>query len=90
MIQKKRELKNYDFCYGMGCNWVDVKTGRMYHIQEYKEAVEKGERPKGIRVTDGVQELGYIGEYTLRELMKDDEPDPRYTAETPEEHRRSF
>lgn len=88
--RKKSQLKNYDFCYGMGCNWVDISTGNMYHIQEYREKHEKGEHPQGIRVTNGTQEKGYIGEYALRELMMDPEPDPRYLPETLEEHRRNF
>jgi len=81
-MRKKHELKNYDFCYGMGVNWVDMDRGKMYHIQEYKEAIEHGEIPKGIRVTkwdDPSQAtLEIVGEYTVRERMKDPEPDPRY------------
>ena len=79
--RKKHELRNYDFCYGMGVNWVDLNTGKMYHIQEYKEAIERGEKPEGIKVSytckpDDIIEV--VGEYTLRERMKDPEPDPRY------------
>ena len=81
-LRKKHELRNYDFCYGMGVNWVDMDRGKMYHIQEYKEAIEHGEIPKGIRVTkwdDPEQKtIEYVGEFTLRERMKDPEPDPRY------------
>lgn len=78
---KKKELKNYDFCFGGGFNWYDMQTGRMYHIQEYKEALEKGEHPKGIRVTVGGdinKTEEWVNEYILRERMKDPEPDPRY------------
>lgn len=81
-IRKKHEMRNYDLCYGMGTNWVDMTTGKMYHIQEYREAIEKGEHPKGIRVSmwdDPKQAcIEVVGEYTLRERMKDPEPDPRY------------
>lgn len=80
-IRKKHELKNYDFCYGMKANWVDMDTGKMYHIQEYREAIDRGEHPKGIRVTKWGNEnetLEYVGEYTVRERMKDPEPDPKY------------
>ena len=79
-IRRKHPMRNYDFCYGMGANWIDVDTGKMYHIQEYREAIERGEQPKGIRVTKGDSDevLEWVGEYTLRERMKDPEPDPRY------------
>ena len=80
-LRKKHELKNYDFCYGAGVNWYDMDRGRFYHIQEYKEAIEKGEHPKGIRVTtDGDPEhtVEWVNEYILKERMKDPEPDPRY------------
>lgn len=81
-LRKKHEMKNYDFCYGMGVNWVDMDTGKMYHIQEYREKIEKGEHPEGIRVSrwDDPNKtcIEVVGEYTLRERMKDPEPDPRY------------
>ena len=80
-LRKKHELKNYDFCYGMKANWVDMETGRMYHIQEYREAIDRGEIPKGIRVTqwgDPEKTLEWIDEYTLRQRMTDPEPDPKY------------
>lgn len=81
-MRKKHKIRNYDFCYGMGVNWVDMDKGKMYHIQEYREAIDKGEHPAGIRVSkwdDPEQKcIEIIGEYTLRELMKDPEPDPRY------------
>ena len=79
-LRKKHELKNYDFCYGMGVNWYDMASGKFYHIQEYREAIDKGEKPKGIRVTyPGKEEtLEIVDEYILRQRMKDPEPDPRY------------
>ena len=79
--RKKHELRNYDFCYGMGVNWYDVSKGVMYHIQEYKEAIEKGEKPKGIRVTmggDPARTIEWVDPYILKERMADPEPDPRY------------
>ena len=80
-LRKKREMKNFDFCYGMGVNWIDMDTGKMYHIQEYREAIDRGEKPEGIKVSswgkpDDILEV--VGEYTVRERMKDPEPDPRY------------
>ena len=91
-LRKKHELRNYDFCYGMACNYLDMKTGVLYHIQEYREKIDAGETPEGIRMTNAKQdkELGYIKDYVLRELMKDIEPDPRYMDETPEEHRKNW
>ena len=79
-IKKKHEMKNYDFCYGMGVNWYDLENSKFYHIQEYREAIERGDRPEGIRVSrsGGDDTLEVVGEYTLRERMKDKEPDPRY------------
>lgn len=79
--RKKHEMRNYDFCYGAGVNWYDMEKGQMYHIQEYKEALEKGERPKGIRVTIGgdIQKtVEWIDPVVCEERMKDPEPDPRY------------
>lgn len=81
MIRKKHEMRNYDFCYGLGVNWYDIAKGHMYHIQEYKEAVEKGEKPKGVRVSIGGDEsktIEWVDPYILRERMRDPEPDPRY------------
>ena len=79
-MRKKHEMKNFDFCYGMGVNYVDLDNGVMFHIQEYREAIDKGENPDGIRVTKFGSEdtIEIVGEYTLRERMKDKEPDPRY------------
>ena len=79
--RKKHELNNYDFCYGMKVNWVDMNTGKLYYIQEYAEAVERGEKPKGIKVaytndTDHILEV--LDPVVVRERMKDPEPDPRY------------
>ena len=79
--RKKHELRNYDFCFGGGYNWYDMSSGRMYHIQEYKEALEKGEKPKGIRVSIGGdinKTVEWLDPVICKERMKDPEPDPRY------------
>jgi len=79
-MHKKHELRNYDFCYGMGVNWIDLNNGKMYHIQKYREAIDRGEKPKGIEVTytnsDKVIEIA--DPEIVRERMKDPEPDPKY------------
>lgn len=80
-LRKKHELKNFDFCYGMKANWVDMDKGLMYHIQEYKEAIDRGEAPKGIRVTkwgNPADTIEWVDEFIVRERMKDQEPDPKY------------
>ena len=79
-MKKKHQLNNYDFCLGMKVNWVDLDRGKMYHIQEYAEAIARGEIPKGIKVTnvnsDDIIEI--LDPVVVRERMKDPEPDPRY------------
>lgn len=90
-IRKKHEMRNFDFCYGAAVNWYDMNDGNMYMIQEYREAIDRGEHPVGINIQDGRGNyIGTINEYALRVKMADPEPDPRYAPETPEEHRRSF
>lgn len=79
--RKKHEMRNYDFCYGAGVNFYDLTKGLMYHIQEYKEAMEKGQKPKGIRVTQGGdinKTIEWIDPVICKERMADPEPDPRY------------
>lgn len=79
--RKKHEMRNYDFCYGAGVNWYDMGRGLMYHIQEYKEAIEKGEKPKGIRVTQGgdiSKTVEWVDPIIISERMRDPDPDPRY------------
>ena len=79
--RKKHELNNYDFCLGAGVNFYDMTKGVMYHIQEYKEAMDKGERPKGIRVSHGgdiSKTIEWIDPVICKERMEDPEPDPRY------------
>ena len=79
--RKKHEMRNYDFCYGAGVNFYDMEKGQMYHIQEYREAIDRGEKPKGVRVTRGGdinQTIEWVDPYILSERMKDPEPDPRY------------
>ena len=100
--KKQKKVDNYKFAVGTGNNWVDLDKGVMYMIQEYKEALEKGERPKGIRVVSLTEtildedsyevpkDLGYVAPEKVEEMMKDPEPDPRYAAETPKEHRKNW
>lgn len=79
--RKKHEMKNYDFCYGMGVNWVDMDKGKIYYIQEYREAIDRGELPKGIKVayySDPEKIIEVVDPYVVKERMKDPEPDPRY------------
>ena len=96
-LRRKRKLNNFDFALGMGTNWIDMDHGLMYMIQEYKEKMDDptipaDKKPKKIRImkTDGETYIGEAEPEIIRERMKDPEPDPRYTAETPEEHRRSM
>ena len=80
-MRKKSELRNFDFCSGMGVNWVDMDSGRMYHIQEYKEAMDRGENPQKIRVTtysDPNTTIEWLDPMIVKERMEDPEPDPRY------------
>jgi len=79
--RKKHEMRDYDFCYGAGVNFYDLEKGVMYHIQEYKEAFESGQNPKGIRVTQGGDinnTIEWVDPVILKERMKDPDPDPRY------------
>lgn len=90
--KKKKKIENFSFAMGMGNNWIDLDKEIIYHIQEYKEAMARGEKPRGIRMTSlrTDEELGYADEYTIEQRMKDPVPDPRYEAETPKEHRRNW
>ena len=90
--KKKKKVDNYKFALGMGVNWADLDNGVLYHIQDYKEAIDRGEHPKGIKMTrlSNGAELGYADEYTVEKRMQDPAPDPRYAAETPAEHRRNW
>lgn len=79
--RKKHELRNYDFCAGMGVNWVDMDTGKFYHIQEYCEKMASGEHPEKIRVSpysDPNETLEWVDPMIVKERMQDPEPDPRY------------
>jgi len=79
--RKKHPMKNYDFCFGAGVNYYDMETGLMYHIQEYKEAIDKGEKPTKIRVSIGgdiSKTTAWLEPEIVAERMKDPEPDPRY------------
>lgn len=89
--RRKTKMVDFDFCFGSGLNWVDfMGDNTVYFIQEYKELIDKGERPVGIRyqTIDGVED--HISEAKLRAKMKDPEPDPKTAPETPEEHRKSW
>ena len=100
--KKQKNVDNFKFALGMGYNWVDLDKNILYYIEEYKEAIEKGEKPKGIRMgslteteigPDGKtrpKDLGYADPDKVAEQMKDPEPDSRYLPETPREHRRNW
>lgn len=81
-LRKKGKMNQFDFCYGGGYNWVDMENNTIYYIQEYREAMDRGEHPDGIAYgTWGDPQharTGTISEYALREKMKDPDPDPRY------------
>lgn len=97
IMRKKKPIDNFKMAVGMGTNWVDLDAGIIYHIQEYKEALDnpnisKEKKPTKIRMTrlsDG-KELGWTDEYEVSTKMKDPKPDPRYEPETPKEHRNSW
>ena len=82
---KYRKLDNFKFACGLGANWVDHDAGILYHIQEYRDAIEdpkipQDKKPTKIRMTrisDGT-EIGWADEYFVAMKMKDPEPDPRY------------
>lgn len=88
----KRKMSNFQFALGMGTNWVDTDTGRLYHIQEYKEKLDAGEKNLKIRVTDmdGVSNEKWELPEVAAEKMKDPEPDPKYAPETAAERRREM
>ena len=88
--RKKHSMKDFDFCYGSGLNWVDLIDNTVYFISEYKDAKEIGEKPSGIRYQTVDGEEGLISEIKLRDKMVDPEPDPRTAPETPAEHRRNW
>ena len=88
--RKKAALKDFDFCYGAGLNWVDLTDNTIYFIGEYKDAKETGGNPSGIRYQTVYGEEDYISEANLRAKMKDPPPDPKTAPETPEEHRKSW
>lgn len=82
---RKRKLDNFKMAVGLGSNWVDMDTGITYMIQEYVEAlhdpkISKDKKPTKIRMveTKTGKNIGYADEWTVREKMKDPEPDPRY------------
>ena len=85
VARKAKKLRNFEFAVGYGMNWADLDTGIMYHIQEYKEALDnpnipKEEKPTKIRMTklSNGEELGWVDALIVAQKMKDPEPDPRY------------
>ena len=88
----KKDMKNFEFALGLGMNWVDLSKGRLFHVQEYKEALDRGEHPAGIRVTNiaGDEELGVWSEIRCQDEMRDPDIDPKYAPETLKEHRESM
>lgn len=82
---KVRKQDNFRMAMSMHCNWADLDTGIMYHIQEYKEALDNpkisaDKKPTKIRMTrisDG-KELGWEDAYIVEQKMKDPPVDPRY------------
>ncbi len=82
---RRRSLENYKTAMGMMCNWADLDTGIMYHIQDYAEAMHDPKIPadkkptkiKMTRIKDGT-EIGWLEPELVAEKMKDPEPDPRY------------
>ena len=80
MPRRKRPMNNYDWCFGQGANWYDLNTGKTYMLQEYKEAIARGEHPEGIRVAGNplTVTLGYVSPEKLKQIMEDPPPDPRY------------
>jgi len=85
MARKEKKMSNYKFALGYGMNWVDLDTGILYHIQEFKEALDdskipKDKKPTKIRMTkvsDG-SEIGFEDPIIVEKKMKDPPPDPRY------------
>lgn len=92
VLKKPKKIDNYKFAVGFGMNWADLDKGVMYHIQDYKEAIDRGENPKGIKMTslsDG-RDLGTADPILVEQKMKDPGIDPRYAPETPKEHRHNW
>lgn len=81
-LRKKTPMENFKFCVGSACNYVDMETGKMYHIQEYAEEIRKGKDPDKIKVTywDNANgpALEYVTPEQMKDIMADKEPDPRY------------
>jgi len=80
-----RKTDNFKLAFGTESNWIDLDTGRMYHIQEYMEklkdpTIPKDKKPTTIKVTDyrTGKELEWLDPVVVSERMKDPEPDPRY------------
>ena len=90
--RKPKKIDNYKFAMGMGMNWADLDKGIMYLIQDYKDALAKGENPKGVKMislADG-SDLGTADPILVEQRMKDPDIDPKYAPETPREHRKNW
>lgn len=93
--KKRKPMDYFKMAMGLGTNWIDLDSGIIYMIQEYKEALDNPEvnpKPTKIRmVRAGTgEEIGWADEYTVAEKMKDPKEDPRYAPETPREHRKNW
>ena len=94
--QKKKPADNFKLALGMGVNWVDLDSGIIYMIQEYKEALDdptipKENKPTKIRMINSKgDEIGWADPDIVQKKMSDPDPDPKYAPETPYEHRHSW
>ena len=83
--RKEKKMNNFRFALGYGMNWVDMDTGILYHIQDYKEALDdpkipKDQKPTKIKmskVSDGTV-IGWEDPIIVAKKMQDPPPDPRY------------
>lgn len=83
--RKGKKLDNFKFAMGTSMNWVDLDAGVIYHIQEYKEAlndpkIPKDKKPTKIRMTrlSDNSEIGWADAFVVEQKMNDPDPDPRY------------
>lgn len=61
-IWKFAEDHNY------GCDYLDITTGNIYHIQEYYKKKLKGIPVEGIAVTNNGRNIGYVPDQEHRKL----------------------
>ena len=88
--RRKRKANNFKFAMGMGVNWIDLDTGYIYMIQNYKEQLDDPKippekKPKKIQImaSDGITEIGWAEPEIVEERMKDPMPDPKYADDPP-------